>query len=140
MTDQAERQPYTPEMIPLSEGWSRSYLVSIESEMDPTGEDYHAGWMTIHSDAVNNTVTLDGGEELSPAEARNLSHALFLAAEHAEHYALTVANVLREEQMIDHLDTASLPIEHQRAINGWINARVAAAHRRLHASRVRAES
>jgi hypothetical protein len=75
------RPPYTPEMIPLHEGWLTRWLVSVESERDP--DNPWKGWAEVEADAVSHIVEIDG-MEMSPAETRNYARALDQAADHAE--------------------------------------------------------
>lgn len=114
--------PYRAEMFPLNQGWATTYLFSVKSEQDPTGEDYMAGWASVHADARAETVDITvGGEDLllSPIEARNLATALMLAADHAEHYAATVLAVLSNEQRQVSHDMHGQPLEAHRAVHEW---------------------
>lgn len=114
---ESERAPYSPALIPLHQGWLTSWLVSVESEMDP--EDYHAGWKHVHADARGRTVELDA-EVYSPAEARNLAMALLQAADHAESYAYTVMGVLDGERPNGYPAWPGATTEQTRAVHKWI--------------------
>jgi hypothetical protein len=128
----------SPAVIPIScDQLCAKWLVSVESDRDPTGEDYWSGWFDVDGDARSGLVEI-AATELTPEEARNLARALMAAADHAESY---VQRRCEEIHRLAHggawPELDALPIETQVAVRDALRA-AARREREAHEKRMAA--
>lgn len=121
----------TPELIPLNQGWSTAWLVSCAAAAAEEPDNPYAGWFDVKADGRGRTVEL-WGNEMTPAEARNLGAALIEAARHAEGYwAQLLSSLTDQEAFVDRDLGPNATIEQKRAVHAWFRA----AHARVSANR-----
>jgi hypothetical protein len=133
-----EQQKPPAEVIPIwQDGLCARWMVSVESDRDPTGEDYWSGWFDVDGDARSGLVEI-AAAELTPQEARNLARALLAAADHAESYVhrrCEEIHRLTEGGAWPELDV--MPIETQVAVRDALRA-AARREREAHEKRMAA--
>jgi hypothetical protein len=131
-------QQRPPELIPIwCDQLCARWMVSVESDRDPTGEDYWSGWFDVDGDARSGLVEI-AATELTPAEARNLAQALLAAADHAESYVQRrCEEIHRLTEMGSWPELDALPIETQVAVRDALRA-AARREREAHEKRMTA--